>query len=325
MPDKELLTFGPVPSRRLGQSLGINNIPPKICTYACVYCQVGNTSKMRVNRREFYETVAIVQSAEKKVDEATKRNERINYLTFVPDGEPTLDCNLGREIAFLKQLGMKVAVISNSSLIWKNDVKDDLCDADWVSLKIDTVAHNTWHAINRPHRSLEVDRILQGILDFSNVFTGELTTETMLINNINDTVEELEKIAEYLAVLKPAKSYISIPTRPPAETWVKSPPERAINMAYQIFRERGIDTEYLIGYEGNAFAFTGNVEEDLLSITSVHPMREDGVREYLRKANAGWKPFEKLLVENKLKMVKYGNKHYYVRNIQDIKRIRTKG
>ena len=115
--------------------------------------------------------------------------------------------------------------------------------------------------------------------------------------------------------LKPNKSYVAIPTRPPAEKWAKPTNEYAINLAYQILKKKFIDVEYLIGYEGNAFAFTGNVEEDLLSITSVHPMREEGVKEFLRKAKADWNIIEKLINEGKLLEVEYQGKKFYLRKM----------
>ena len=114
------IAFGPVPSRRLGQSLGINNIPPKICTYSCIYCQLGRSLKMQIEREEFYHPEEIFKEVENKIREAMGRGEPIDYLTFVPDGEPTLDRNLGKEIEFLKQVGIKIAVITNSSLIMIN-------------------------------------------------------------------------------------------------------------------------------------------------------------------------------------------------------------
>ena len=310
-----MIAFGPVPSRRLGHSLGINNIPPKFCTYSCVYCQIGRTINMENERREFYKIEKIIEDVEKKVKEARKRGEKIDHLTFVPDGEPALDINIGKEIGFLKNLGIKIAVITNGSLIWKKDVQNDLCKADWVSLKVDAVSKEIWQRIDRPHKSLDLEEILEGIAEFSKIFKGELTTETMLIKGINDKYEEIKKIASFLEKLKPYKSYISIPTRPPAEKWAVPANEHNINMAFQVFNERDIDAEYLIGYEGNAFAFTGNIEEDLLSITSVHPMREEGVKELLKKADADWGVVEKLIRESKLMEVEYQGKKYYMRKI----------
>ena len=310
-----MIAFGPVPSRRLGHSLGINNIPPKFCTYSCVYCQIGRTINMENERREFYKIEKIIEDVEKKVKEARKRGEKIDHLTFVPDGEPALDINIGKEIGFLKNLGIKIAVITNGSLIWKRDVQNDLCKADWVSLKVDAVSKEIWQRIDRPHKSLDLEEILEGIAEFSKIFKGELTTETMLIKGINDKYEEIKKIASFLEKLKPYKSYISIPTRPPAEKWAVPANEHNINMAFQVFNERDIDAEYLIGYEGNAFAFTGNIEEDLLSITSVHPMREEGVKKLLKKADVDWQIVKKLIKEDQLIEIEYQGKKYYMRKI----------
>jgi len=311
----KLITFGPVPSRRLGQSLGINNIPPKVCSYSCVYCQLGKTLNMQTQRKVFYKPEKLSEAVKKKIKDAKDKEERIDYLTFVPDGEPTLDVNLGKEIELLKPSGIKTAVISNAYLIWQKDVQHGLCKADWVSLKIDAVTENIWRKINRPHKYLQLDKIFQGVIEFSRIFKGKLATETMLIQDINDNTEELEKIAGFIVGLKDVKSYISIPTRPPAEKWVKSANEHAINKAYQLFKEKSIDVEYLIGYEGNTFAFTGNVEENLLSITSVHPMRKEAVDEFLKKANRSWTVIEKLIAEDKLIETEYKNNKFYMRKI----------
>jgi len=135
-----MIVFGPVPSRRLGQSLGINNIPPKICTYSCVYCQLGRTAKMQVKRKEFYRPEKLANDVEARIEILRGKEEPVDYLTFVPDGEPTLDVNMDREIELLKHVGVKVAVITNASLIWDADVRETLSKADWVSLKVDAVS-----------------------------------------------------------------------------------------------------------------------------------------------------------------------------------------
>ncbi|NQT33263.1 MAG: radical SAM protein [Candidatus Omnitrophica bacterium] len=311
----KLIAFGPVPSRRLGQSLGINNIPPKSCTYSCIYCQVGRTQDMIVERKEFYKVDDILREVGKRISKARDEDEAIDYLTFVSDGEPTLDINLGREIETLKPFGIKVAVITNASLVWGKSVKDDLCRADWVSVKIDAVSEDIWRKVNRPYRSLKLKNILRGISEFSDMFTGTLATETMLVEGVNDGEEEIKRTADFISGLKSPKSYISIPTRPPTEKEVRPPDENTINRAYQIFVNKAIDTEYLIGYEGNAFAFTGDVKQDLLSITSVHPMKEEAVVELLNKAKADWNIVETLIAERALRRVRYRDQNFYVRKI----------
>jgi len=313
--DVKRIAFGPVPSRRLGQSVGLNNIPPKICTYSCVYCQLGKTNDVRIRRQPFYAPQRILQAVKRKIQNAREKGESIEYLTFVPDGEPTLDLNIGKEIELLRELDIKIGVITNASLLWKKDVRDQLNNADWVSLKIDAVDHDVWKNMNRPHGSLRFESVLDGILEFSSSFTGDLTTETMCIQNVNDIPKTVEETVDFIAGLNPKKSYLSVPTRPPAETGVKPTSEVKLNTAYQMFKKRGIDAEYLIGYEGNTFGYTGDIEEDLLSITAVHPIRKDGVIELLKKAGKDWSIVEKLLHEDKLMEVEYNDKKFYVRKL----------
>jgi len=314
---ERMLAFGPVPSRRLGKSLGINNIPAKTCSYSCVYCQLGRTVNMTTEGQAFYKPEDIHKEVKRKIREAALRNERVDYLTFVPDGEPTLDPNLGKEISILEHTRTPIAVLTNASLIWRNDVREGLMEANLVSLKIDAISEDLWRRINRPHKNLRLDVILEGISEFAKEFEGTIISETMLVDGINYR-DESEKIAEFLKKLKRLdKAYIAIPTRPPTKKWAKPPKEEIVNAAFQVFSEKlGSDrVEYLIGYEGNAFAFTGKVEEDLLSITAVHPMRETAVIEFLRKAGVDWRVIETLLQEGKLLELEYEGNKYYMRKL----------
>lgn len=307
------IIFGPVPSRRLGRSLGLNNIPPKICSYSCAYCQLGRTVKIKIERQVFYKPEEILNAVQDKLKETRKAGEKIDYLTFVPDGEPTLDINLDQEINFLKPLGIPIAVITNTSLIWQKDVRNALMKADWVSLKIDTVEKKVWRKLNRPHRSLKLSSILEGALEFAEIFKGKLMTETMLLANVNDANPSLRETSEFLSLLQPTIAYLSIPTRPPAEKWVQPPDEHVINKAYQIFEEKVKNVEYLIGYEGNTFAFTGDVEGDILSITAVHPMRNDAVEEFLKRAGANWETIHRMVEKGQLIETEYGSNKFYLR------------
>jgi wyosine [tRNA(Phe)-imidazoG37] synthetase (radical SAM superfamily) len=310
-----VIAFGPVPSRRLGRSLGINNIPPKVCTYSCVYCQLGRTIKMQVGRDAFYEPQEILSAVQEKVENAREVGELVDYLTFVPDGEPTLDINLGREIELLKRLDIPIAVITNASLLCREEVREALMKADWVSLKVDSTREEVWRRIDRPHGTLRLTSILDGVLEFARAYEGDLVTETMLVKGINDADDQIAELADFLARLRPSTSYLAIPTRPPAEEWVRPPDEEAINRAYQLVSAKVDQVEYLIGYEGDAFAFTGNVKEDLLSITAVHPMREDAVRKFLARAGVDWTVVDALTTGRKLVKVEYDGKKFYVRRL----------
>lgn len=306
-------SYGPVPSRRLGKSLGINNIPAKVCSYSCVYCQVGRTTQMQIDRCFFYKPEDIYQDVQSKLAKAWEASERVDYLTFVPDGEPTLDINLGNEIKLLKALEVPVGVITNSSLLWRADVREELARADWVSLKIDAIREAIWRKINRPYGAIRLSSILDGILAFAKAFTGKLVTETMLVSGLNDNGDCIKELADFLHTLQPDIAYLSIPTRPPAEKWVQSPREDDLNRIYQLLADKAQRVEYLIGYEGNAFAFTGDVEKDLLSITAVHPMRKEAVSTFLSRAESSWEVVDRLIAQNDLAETKYQRHTFYLR------------
>jgi wyosine [tRNA(Phe)-imidazoG37] synthetase (radical SAM superfamily) len=265
----------------------------------------------------FYPPEEILKDVKEKVESAREVGESIDYLSFVPDGEPTLDANLSHEIELLKPLGIKIAVITNASLIWREDVREALMTADWVSLKVDSTREEVWRQINRPHGTLQLTSILDGMLEFAKAYRGELATETMLVEGVNDSDDHVKEVADFLSRLKPAKAYLSIPTRPPAEKWVRPPGEKTINRAYQTLSKRVDQLEYLIGYEGNAFAFTGNVEEDLLSITAVHPMREEAVSGFLARAGADWPVVHRLIAQERLIEVEYEGRKFYTRKLDE--------
>jgi len=268
---------------------------------------------MEVERHQFYRPEEILDEVREKVENSREMGQAIDYLTFVPDGEPTLDLNLGQEIKMLKPLGIRIAVITNASLIWDGGVKEDLSKADWVSLKVDATEVTAWRRINRPHRALKLKSILEGILDFTRCYKGVLATETMLVRDVNDDKSSLEMTSDFLAQVRPAKAYISVPTRPPAEDWVLPPSEESINQAYQRFSCKLELVELLLGYEGNLFDFTGDVERDLLSITAVHPMREEAVERFLRQAGRNWDVIQRLIDAGQLVQTEYGGHKFYLR------------
>ncbi|MEJ2643572.1 MAG: radical SAM protein [Gammaproteobacteria bacterium] len=307
------IAFGPVPSRRLGRSLGINNIPPKSCSYSCLYCQVGATHGQTVVPRAFYPPQAVREAVEAQLESVRAAGETVDYLTFVPDGEPGLDANLGTSIDLLRPLGIPIAVISNASLLWLDAVRTAIAKADWVSVKVDSVDEAVWKQINRPHEALRLPDVLAGIGRFAQGFGGELVAETMLVEGVNDSPEQVARTADFIHELGIAKAYLAIPTRPPAEPGTKGPAEAVLNRAYQEFARRVPQVEYLVGYEGDAFASTGDVRHDLLSITAVHPMRESAVRSLVAKARADWNAVNELVAEGQLVETEYQGERFYLR------------
>ena len=314
--DLPSIVFGPVPSRRLGRSLGINNVLPKECTYSCVYCQLGRTHRLRSERRRQHPPGAVIEAVQRRVRLAHQTGERIDALTFVPDGEPTLDVELGREIQGMRSLGLRLAVISNGSLVHRQDVRQDLGVADWVSLKVDAVDEPTWRRINRPHRSLDLDTTLRGLLRFKSDFGGVLVTETMLAAGLNDDPGQLESLGDFLQDLAPALAYLAIPTRAPAERWVRPPDEGTLNRAYQVLSRRLPRVELLAAYEGSAFSASGRSEDDLLSITAVHPLRTEAVADLLRRNGDDWAVVDRLIRQGRLVAHRYQDEAFYLRRFR---------
>jgi len=270
---------------------------------------------MKTELTEFYSSEQIFDKVREKVEKSREKGEQIDYITFVSDGEPTLDINLGQEIRLIKSLGIKVAVISNSSLLGQEKVIKNLMEADLISLKVDSVDENIWKKINRPHRKLKLSAILKDILEFTNIFKGEIITETMLLEDINDDSRNIEQVVDFLIQVNPKIAYLSIPIRPPAEKWVQAPGEEDLNHIFNIFKKRISKVEYLVGYEGNAFAFTDEVEEDILSITSVHPMREEALKHFLKRAKSDWSIILKLIKESKLVETEFEGNKFYIRKL----------
>ena len=308
-----MISFGPVPSRRLGKSLGMNNIiSPKVCSYGCVYCQAGKTTRKSIKRENFFKPEVVFEKVEQHIEKLSKENYP-DYLTFVSNGEPTLDINLGKAIELLKSLEIPIAVITNASLLFNKQVRDDLNMADWVSLKMDAGDNDTWHKINRPAQGLNFEKIIESINLFADEYNGILCTETMLINEINDTVDNITSVSELVKRINPVKAYLAIPIRPPSEESVNPPDSEKLNMAWQIFNNNHINTEFLTGFEGTDTGFTGNIYEDILNITAVYPLRQDSLIRLLWNDKADIQVVKSLIKQRLIRSTTYNGNKYYLR------------
>ena len=308
-----MIAFGPVSSRRLGFSLGINNIlTHKLCTYNCVYCQLGRTHALTTKPVPQYDPDVLIRA----VDHHLKKLEassRPDFLTFVAQGEPTLDHNMGKEISRLKETGIPVAVITNASLLSVEEIRKQLLPADWVSVKIDAVDGTIWKKINRPHRDLQFEDILEGITSFRSKYAGRLCTETMLIRGFNDEHWHLEALASFAKKLDPSVAYLSIPTRPPTEKQILPTHGATLTEAWEIYTSHHIKTELLTGFEGTKTGYTGNLINDILNITAVHPLREDSLQKLVEKSDSDLSVVNSLIHKRLLRKTQYRGKIYYTR------------
>ncbi|MFZ5821996.1 MAG: radical SAM protein [Chloroflexota bacterium] len=273
--------FGPVPSRRLGQSLGIDTIPLKTCNWNCVYCQLGRTVPLTNERREYIPREEILAEVEQAL--AAHHPDEIDWVTFVGSGEPTLHSGIGWLIRRVKARTEKpVAVITNGALLHVAGVREELSAADAVLPTLDAGDAALYRRINRPHPEVTFERLVDGLSEFRHEYRGKLWVEVMLVRGLNDSEETLRGIAAALEGIRPDEIHINLPTRPPVETWVAPPDEEGLLRAMSILGEVARVVHPAEGhFDLGGYA---NVVDAVIGIVTRHPMREDE----LRKALSRW-------------------------------------
>jgi len=302
--------YGPVPSRRLGRSLGIDPIPSKTCNFQCIYCQLGKTTKFTNERRDFYPKEDIYKEMEESINQ---NKEKIDYITFVGSGEPSLCKSLGKLILKAKELSDKpICVITNGSLLHHEDVRDELIISDVVLPTLDAGDEKLFIKINRPHPSVKYEKMVQGYIDFRKEFNGKFWIEVMLMKGINDSIEELLKIKHKLDLIKPDRIDINVPIRPPTESWVQIPDKNVIPILNDVFGEYN---NINFPERGIFSVFSSNFEVELMILLERHPMRQEQIFETFssKKFNEQDLLLElnTLVSQNKIKKVVYNNQTFW--------------
>lgn len=275
--------YGPVPSRRLGQSLGIDPIPLKTCNWNCVYCQLGRTRPVVNQRKDYVPPGEILAQVREAL--ATYAPGEIDWVTFVGSGEPLLHASLGWLLRQVKSLtDLPVAVITNGALLYLPEVREELVIADAVLPSLDAGTDRLYRRINRPHPGVTFENLCDGLVAFRQVYKGNLWVEVMLVRGLNDTEEALQDIATALRRIRPDQVHINLPTRPPAETWVQPPDEDGLIRATAIL---GGIAHVVHPIEGT-FDLKGydSLIEAIVAVITRHPMRQ----EELERTLARWKP-----------------------------------
>jgi wyosine [tRNA(Phe)-imidazoG37] synthetase (radical SAM superfamily) len=237
--------YGPVPSRRLGESLGISPIPKKTCNYSCIYCQLGRTDRMTNTRSEFFPLQQIVD----EFRSALKCGVYFDAVTLVGEGEPTLYSHIGELITEMKKYTKKpAAVITNGALLYEKSLREELSHADIVLPSLDAYDERSFRTINRPCSGLTFEKCFQGLADFSREYTGELWIETMVIDGINDDDESLNRMKNLLKEVRYSRLYINTPVRPPAEENVPPVSPEKMERAVKILGGISIDQLVSVGF-----------------------------------------------------------------------------
>ncbi|MEA2030202.1 MAG: radical SAM protein [candidate division Zixibacteria bacterium] len=298
-----MFVYGPVPSRRLGRSLGVSPIPPKTCSYTCVYCQLGRTTHLQIKRESFFPKEDILAEII-----STAPTAKTDFVTFVGDGEPTLNRDLGWLIQQTKkELHLPVAVITNGSLLFQKDVREDLCKADVVIPTLDAGNEKTFIAVNRPHKGIGFDAMIQGLVDFRHEYSGQLWVEVMLVKDLNDTEKELQSIKHAIDMINPDRVYTLTPIRPPAENWVKPSDAKDILKAQEIIGETISVAELETGKFG--LEEFSDARKAILEIGSRHPLRRKQAEE-IEKSFSEADVVGKMLEDKELVSIEYNGEEY---------------
>ncbi len=302
--------YGPVPSRRLGRSLGIDPLPLKTCNYQCIYCQLGKTTNFTNERRNYYPKDEIIV----EIEEAIKQNKNnFDYITFVGSGEPTLYKDLEKLILKTKTFSNKpICVITNGALLHNEEVIKALLLSDIVLPSLDAGDERSFIKINRPHPDIDFKSVIQGFIDFRSLFKGKFWIEIMIMKAINDSKKELLKIKEKIDLIKPDKIDINIPIRPPLEKWVKIPDKSIFVLLDEIF---GSYSDISLPEIGNFYLYSQDFEKELLNIIKRHPMRQNQIintfsSNIFKKKDIIYR-LKKLESKNKIKKSTYNNQIYW--------------
>jgi wyosine [tRNA(Phe)-imidazoG37] synthetase (radical SAM superfamily) len=218
--------YGPVPSRRLGFSLGVDILPYKTCSFDCIYCQLGRTARKSGRRSRYFSPRVILN----QIKEAITRSPRIDHITFSGSGEPTLNAEIGGLIRKIKRMtDIPVAVLTNSSLLTRKTVRQALRAANIVVPSLDAATAAAFRRVNRPLPSLKVDDIVSSLVTFRREFKGQIWLEIMLVKGVNDSPSDIEALKRAIARIRPDRVQLNTVIRPPAENWAKPLSRGALN------------------------------------------------------------------------------------------------
>lgn len=240
--------FGPVASRRLGRSLGVDLIPYKTCSFDCIYCELGRTTHRTIDREEYIPHKEVIHSLKQYLKETTHPPD---HITLGGSGEPTLHSQLGHIVSEIKNLSsIPVAVLTNASLLYQDEVKKELLKADVILPSLDAASPSVFKYVNRPHPSLAIKAIIQGLKDFRKAFSGQIWLEILFCLGVNDTREEINRLNAAVQEIDPDKIQLNSIDRPPAEEFTFPVTREQLEHIKQRFGEK-------------AEIITGSINDDI--------------------------------------------------------------
>lgn len=300
--------YGPVPSRRLGFSLGVNLLPKKICPFDCIYCQLGKTKIKSVKRF----TYVNLNKLKRELRNILKKKPRISYITISGSGEPTLHKNLDKIIVAIKKATKNkypVCVVTNSSLFGDKKVRAELKKADLVIPSLDAATANIFNKIDRPCKSIDIQKITEGLIEFRKEFKGRIWLEIMLVGNINDTLQEAKKLKEVIKRINPDKIQLNIPVRP-AGYKISLPEYEKVKAIKHIIGSKAEVVSYF--HKERQKRFSKNAKEDIINFLKARPASaEDLVSSLGLKEKQVFTALKELLFGKKVKVGIWSTKKYF--------------
>ncbi|MFN4245058.1 MAG: radical SAM protein [Brevinematia bacterium] len=265
--------FGPVPSRRLGMSLGIDLVPHKICNYDCIFCEIGKTKKTVTDRKEYIKKEIIL----KELDEfLNSYNGKIDHITLTGEGETTLNSKLGDIIKEIKnRYNYPVAVLTHSGNISDKRVREELCLADIICPSLDAASQDVFEKINKPHSSIKIEEVIEGLINLRKEFRNKILLEVLLVKGINNSYEELDKIGKVCNLIKPDMVQINTVDRPGAYPEALPLSFEELQIAKEIISKHYQKVEVLSRHYQNpepTKKLAEKIEEDVLSIMRRRPL-----------------------------------------------------
>ena len=299
--------YGPVPSRRLGYSLGVDLLPFKTCSLSCIYCQLGRSQKTTIRRINPYSEKKILD----EIKEFLKTGARVDFITFSGSGEPTLNKSIGQLIREIKKITkIPVAVLTNSTLLSRAEVRKQLAAAEVVVPSLDAATQPVFEKINRPHPSLKVEKIIDGLAKFRKEFKGQIWLEIMLVKGVNDSPAHLKKLKEAVDRINPDKIHLNTVVRPPAEKTARPLTPEEMNKIRGFFGEKA---EVVASFRKKEQEKTPpHIAEAILAIVRRRPVSLEDLENSLGQTREELSlQIQKLLQQKKIKQVSHLDRDYF--------------
>ena len=260
--------YGPVPSRRLGRSLGIDLVPHKICTYDCIYCQIGNTTDKTLVRKEYVPVKEILEEVKRFLKEGTSS---IDHISLSGSGEPTLHSQIRSIIEGIKAItSIPIAVITNGSLFYEEEVRKDLLGADIILPSLDAVSSEVFMIINRPCSGISIEKVIEGMVEFRKVYKGQIWLEILFCKDVNDSKEELLRMKKVVDRIQPDLTHLNTVVRPPSEKWAAPLNQKEIEKIRDFFGEKA---EIISEFNRHPSAVSEkDIREEILKILKRRPL-----------------------------------------------------